>query len=471
MPSDLLFHRMWLIGFAGHRSVSDQARAKATIRQELDNMASMLNGELIGVCSAAAGADLLFLEACGEAGYKTIVLLPFPRERFAQDFEVPAEWQRACALMDAAHWCEVSPGNEDAPAAYHVVAREMLEIADRMIFLWDGQAPRGLGGTGETVMETKDRGIPARIIDAFSFEASWQSGEEPADSADPSFADLPVAASVESMFEKLDARAVSQAPKSRWFAAGSMSVNHMATFLQASLMALNVVAHMGGLIKFVLAIVAAQLPRFGARLKIQERWVGDRVRAELLRSLLASHVPGSPLRPAALEMFEGDRAFLRSAALQLVPQRKNWESARDEYLTNRMDCQIGYLKSKSEVAKSRMKVFGKLFTIASYGAVIFAGIAVTVNAFRIETTPLWEVWGLSFLPAVLPGVAAWSLAMISVFEFKRRASLYTQLVSELERLKPKLAAARCASSAAATMHQIERLLLNELWEWQGPRRK
>ena len=462
---------MWLVGFAGHRAVDDAARAKATIRRELDDMASMLNGELVGVCSAAAGADLLFLEACAEAGYKTIVLLSFPRERFAKDFEDAAEWQRACELMDAAHWCEVSPGNEEAPAAYHVVSREMLEIADRMIFLWDGLPPSGLGGTGETVIETKERGIPSRIIDALSFEVRWQSGEAPAGSADPAFADLPAAASVESLFEKLDARAVAQAPKSRWFAAGSMSVNHMATFVQASLMALNVVVHMGGLIKFVLALIAAQLPWMGARLKIQEGWVGDRVRAELLRSLLASHVPGSPLRPAALEMFEADQAFLRSAALQLVPQRQDWESARNQYLTDRMNCQIGYLKSKSEVAKARMKIFGRLFTVASYAAVIFAGIAVTVNAFHIETTPVWKIWGLSFLPAVLPGIAAWSLAMISVFEFKRRAGLYSQLVRELERLKPKLAAAQCASAAAATIHQIERLLLNELWEWQGPRRK
>ena len=61
--------------------------------------------------------------------------------------------------------------------------------------------------------------------------------------------------------------------------------------------------------------------------------------------------------------------------------------------------------------------------------------------------------------------------MISVFEFKRRASLYRQLVDELTRMRPKVAAASSASAVASAMNQIERLLLNELWEWQGSRKK
>ena len=78
---------------------------------------------------------------------------------------------------------------------------------------------------------------------------------------------------------------------------------------------------------------------------------------------------------------------------------------------------------------------------------------------------------LSFTTAVLPGMAAWCLAMISVFEFKRRASLYRQLVEELIRLRPKISSAGCASEVSRTMIQVERLLLNELWEWQGSRKK
>ena len=63
-----LFRRIWFIGFAGHRKVDDPAALKAVIRNELDGFCASLNGEVVGLASAAAGADLLFLDACEEAG-------------------------------------------------------------------------------------------------------------------------------------------------------------------------------------------------------------------------------------------------------------------------------------------------------------------------------------------------------------------------------------------------------------------
>ena len=465
---------MWLVGFAGHRKVGDPARAKAVIRRELEALAATVNGEVIGVSSAAAGADLLFLEACAECGWRTVVVLPFAKARFEEDFADPAEWERARRLMEAAWWCEVAPGDEEAPAAYHLVSREILDVADRMLFLWDGEAPRGIGGTGETVAEAIGRKMPSRIIDAATWEATWRN--DPADgepAGERAFADLPAAADVRSLFEKLDRRAVATAPKSRWFSAGSMSVNHLATLVQAALIALvfDQARERGALVKFGMAVVAALLPWVGARLRLQQRWVSDRVRAELLRSVLASHEPGSPLRPPALDLFESDEALLRSAALRLVGERRGWEAARDAYVEERLDGQISYLGEKGELARRRMAIFGRLFWVASWGALLSTGLAILGKFYGVDTDRPWALWCLVFLPMVLPGVAAWSLAIVSVFEFKRRAGLYHQLVRELERLRPKLAAAKCASAAAAAIRQCERLLLNELWEWQGPRRK
>lgn len=471
-----LFRRIWFVGFAGHRKVDDPAALKAVIRRELDDFSAGLNGQVVGLSSAAAGADLLFLEACAEAGLKTVVVLPFAKERFGKDFEDTGEWERAMRLMDAAVWCEIVPGGEEAPAAYHVAARQILEVADRMLFAWDGKPPKGLGGTGETVAEAVEWGVPARVIDVATLDARWQTGEAPGPSQDPMFEDLPAARSVEDLFRKLDERALNRAPKSRWFAAASMSVNHIAAVVQAAMIVFLVFGEeLGSAVKFLMAAVAAGLPWLGARLRLHEGWVQDRVRAELLRSLLASHEPGSPLRPPALDLFEGEGAFLRSAALQLVPSRKGWKEARDGYLTGRIDDQIAFFEKHACRAAKRMKFFGRLFWIASMGALAFTGAAVVVklatlgNKGAIPTG--WERWGIKFIPAVLPGIAAWSLAMISVFEFKRRAGLYRQMVGTLRRLRPKLSEAQCASSCEAAVRQIERLLLNELWEWQGTRRK
>lgn len=459
--------RIWFVGFAGHRAVPDLAAARAAIDRELAVIAETVTGELVGLASAAAGADLLFLDACEAAGLRTVVLLPFAKDRFGEDFDDPEEWLHACRCMDAAWWLEVQPGGESAPAAYHVVAREVLEIADRMLFLWNGQPAQGLGGTAESVMEARDRGIPSRVIDAGNLQSDWNGPVPAAAMTDRLFEEMPAAASVEDLFEKLDARAAANAPKSRYFAAGSLSLNHLAGVVQAvAVTFVAVAAEAGALLKFLLVAFAAWLPWIGGRLRWQEQWVRDRVRAELLRSLITSHDPGSPLRPPALELFGKEEAFLRTAAMNLVKSRKGWEAARDAYLTERIDGQIGYLLKKGDLAARRMAVFGKLFWVASWGAMLLGGAAV-ISAFLKLGLPGWTL----FLAAILPGLAAWLLAMISVFEFKRRANLYHQLVDELKRLRPKMAAAQCASAVSQAMNQIERLLLNELWEWQGSRKK
>ena len=465
--SENAFKRQWLIAFAGHRAVANPALAKAALRRELDAMAASLAGEIIGISSAAAGADLLFLTACQEAGYKTIVILPFSRDRFAADFDDPAEWKKASALIDSSWWHEIAQGNEDPPAAYHVVARELLDLADRMIFLWDGQPARGLGGTGETVADALKWKIPARLIDAVSLVGTWQAGGAPEATGDRHFGNLPPATSVHSLFRDLDRRAVTRAPRSRWFNAGSMSINHIATFLQAILLALSIAKEMGGLIKFALALIAACLPWIGARMRLQNSWVADRTRAELLRSLLVSHEPGSPLHPPALELFDEHASFLRSAALSLVPLREGWSAARDRYLTERIDDQIRYLSQKGNHAQSRLGLFNRIFQISSLGALLLGAAAIYCHLGKISFSSHVDVWALGFFPAILPGIAAWSLAMISVFEFKRRAIMYHQLVDELKQLRPKLAGAECASAAAALIRRCEHLLIHELWEWHG----
>ncbi len=470
MP-DSTFHRLWLVGFAGHRHIGDEAATKAVLRRELDAMAASLTGEIVGVSSAAAGADLLFLEACQEAGFKTIVLLPFTRARFAEDFSDPTEWQRASGLIDSAWWHEQVAGNEDAPAAYHVVAREILTLSDRMIFLWDGKPPRGLGGTAETVADAEKWQIPSRIVDAISLEGKWQSATIRNDPFEPAFKDLPAVDSIDSLFSKLDRRAVSRAPRSRWFNAGSMSVNHVATFLQASLLALSIAKEMGGLIKFTLALIAAGLPWVGARMRLQQAWVVDRTRAELLRSLLVSHEPASPLHPPALELFGNHASFLRSASLQLVAERRGWSAARDSYLTARIDDQIGYLAKQATKAQKRLKILTRIFQLSSLGAMLLGAATIYIHLNKVFIPSHFDIWAIGFFPAILPGLAAWSLAMISVFELKRRARIYSKLVAELKLLRPKLASTECASTTASLIRHCEHLLMQELWEWQGSRIK
>lgn len=162
-----------LLGFAGQRKVTDTGGLRKSILAELADMKALLGERITAICGAAAGADLIFLRACAELRIPAIVILPFPEERFAEDFDDVDEWKLARDLMGVSLARYLAPGGHEAPEAYHQVSRHLLDWADAFLFAWDGNEPRGPGGTGETVREARELGLPSRIIDEKTLAARW----------------------------------------------------------------------------------------------------------------------------------------------------------------------------------------------------------------------------------------------------------------------------------------------------------
>ncbi len=463
--------RLWILGFAGHRSLQDPDAVAKSIRSAVQSFRAQVDGELIGRCSAASGADLLFLEACRDAGLAYSVVLPFSEDRFREDFESEAEWDRAKLLIGAATSVEIAPGHEGAPEAYHLAAREVLDVSDAMLFVWDGQAARGLGGTAESVQDARDRKVPHQIIAAASGMADPFESARPFPWSDAAFTKLPAAENLEELFQALDQRAMQGAPKSRLLAAGSITLNQMATLVYGVLVAFSLGVEAAPAVKFLLVTAAATLPWIGARTRIHERWMEDRLHAELLRSLLASHGFSPPLRPLAAELFLSEAPFLRSAAWKLAGLTRPWTEEKNRYLVERLEGQIRYLDSKGRLAARRLARFMNVFKFSSFGAMILGATAI-INGISGGKPPyLVNAVLLNFLPNILPAVAAWCLSMIALFEYKRRASLYLQIVERLEIRRAELNSARCIVTAAAAVASCERLLLTELWEWSDTRGK
>lgn len=463
--------RIWILGFAGHRSLPDPLAAAGSIRTALERLRSQIDGELIGRCSAASGADLLFLEACRDLGISYGVVLPFSEERFRQDFQSDAEWARAKSLMNAAAAVEIAPGHTEAPEAYHLAAREVLDISDAMIFVWDGQPARGLGGTAESVQDARDRKLPYQIIDAETGLTGPFETARPFPWLDPMFRELPAAANLEELFQALDRRALLSAPKSRMLAAGSITLNQAAILVSGVLVAFNLGVAAAPVVKYLLVVAASILPWIGARTRVRERWMQDRLHAELLRSLLASHGFSSPLRPFAAELFQSEAPFLRSLAWKLVGRAGPWEEEKSDYLHERLEGQIRYLDSKSRLAARRLSQLMRLFKFSSIGALVLGAAAIIHGVSGGKAPFVISSVFLHFLPTVLPAVAAWSLAMIALFEHKRRAGLYSQMVRRLEIQRTELTSARSAVTAAAVVAACERLLITELWEWSDKRER
>jgi hypothetical protein len=168
-----------LLGFAGHRSVPDPEGLRLAIRKEVEILRETLGKRTIALCSAAAGADLIFLKSCVELRVPAIVILPFPEARFAEDFENAEEWVLAHRLCGVALAKYVAPGAGDSPEAYQVVSRLLLEWADAFLFAWNGEPPKGVGGTGESVAEARDLGIPSRVIDPTELVSRWEMPPDP----------------------------------------------------------------------------------------------------------------------------------------------------------------------------------------------------------------------------------------------------------------------------------------------------
>ncbi|MEO8617685.1 MAG: hypothetical protein ABI600_21330 [Luteolibacter sp.] len=324
IPAKHALPRLWILGFAGHRQIADPVAIGRSIHRAVDDFRCKVDGEVIGRASAASGADLLFLEACRDVGLTYSVVLPFPEDRFREDFENQTDWLRAKSLIEGAYSVEIAPGHEGAPEAYHLAAREIIDVADAMLFVWDGQPLRGIGGTAESVLDARERCLPYQLIDAVSGEITRFVSNDPFPWTDASFVSLPLTDDVDELFQELDKRAMRGAPKSRFLAAGSITLNQMATFIYGVLIAFGLSVEAAPVVKLIVVSVAAILPWIGARTRIQANWMNDRLHAELLRSLTASHAFAPPLRPFAAELFLRDSAFLRSAAWKLAAQCGLW---------------------------------------------------------------------------------------------------------------------------------------------------
>lgn len=131
----------------------------------------------VATCSAAAGADLLFIEAALALGIKTAVCLPFAEERFLATSVTPAgnHWVQRYRRMARADGVIVRALPLDPPPGsdpYERCNRWMVNLAlaggprtVQGIVVWDGEDGDGPGGTGHMVAELRAYNIPVLVTD------------------------------------------------------------------------------------------------------------------------------------------------------------------------------------------------------------------------------------------------------------------------------------------------------------------
>lgn len=159
-----------IVAFAGKGNVEDADGLRAALREGLSEIRDDLGGRVIAISSASPGADLIFLRICVDLRIPMIVVVPFPEERFSEDFRDQAEWEMVEKISGVALAKYVMPEGNQPPEAYQAVSRNLLEWADVFLFACDGEPPQD---TDEIIAEARDTGIPTRIIDTVSLKAEW----------------------------------------------------------------------------------------------------------------------------------------------------------------------------------------------------------------------------------------------------------------------------------------------------------
>jgi hypothetical protein len=148
------------IGISGHRGLPPEtvALVDAALRAEI---ARHRADELIGVSCIADGADALFAQAVLDHGGQLEVIVPAEQYRGGLPGEHHPTYDRLLAAAATVHRLLFDESSSEAHMAASV---RMLELADQLLAVWDGQPARGYGGTADVVDEAHRRNMPVTVV-------------------------------------------------------------------------------------------------------------------------------------------------------------------------------------------------------------------------------------------------------------------------------------------------------------------
>lgn len=174
------------LAITGARLLPDEARAGLQLRLRAI-VAALPPATLF--TPLAEGADRLAAQVALAQGWRIAAVLPFAQADYEQDFAAPvtpgatpaqclAEFR---ALLAAASEVTVldHARHPDPRPGYEAAGRAVVELADLLIAIWDGERGNRRGGTAETMRHAatigrpilwlpSDGTRPARVIEALA---------------------------------------------------------------------------------------------------------------------------------------------------------------------------------------------------------------------------------------------------------------------------------------------------------------
>lgn len=150
---------MLRIAVSGHRGLS--ANTAALVDKALRAAIAGLGEGLTGLSCLADGADQIFARAVLDAGGTLEAVIAADEYRCGLPEDALAGYDSLIASAAAVHRL---PFVEPTPESHMAAGRLMIDSADALYAVWDGQPARGYGGTADVVAYAREHDVPVHII-------------------------------------------------------------------------------------------------------------------------------------------------------------------------------------------------------------------------------------------------------------------------------------------------------------------
>jgi hypothetical protein len=150
------------IAVSGHRGLSTEVEALITqgIQRELDRLIPG-GAELVGLSCLADGADQIFASAVLAHGGTLEVVVPAEKYRAGLPDSAKKQYDKLMSSASLVHRCR---HQESTSEAHMDASRFMVDHADRLIAVWDGEPARSYGGTADVVTYAREKGVPVSVV-------------------------------------------------------------------------------------------------------------------------------------------------------------------------------------------------------------------------------------------------------------------------------------------------------------------
>lgn len=148
-----------LIGVTGHRTLSAITR-QLVFDAAKNELRSIRRPTL--VTSLAAGADQLCARAALETGGCLSVIIP--ARNYVSSFASDVDVEKYHELLSQAVRVTQLPYENPSDEAYWAAGREVVDLTDSLLAVWDGKPAAGLGGTADVVNYARSVGRRVVVI-------------------------------------------------------------------------------------------------------------------------------------------------------------------------------------------------------------------------------------------------------------------------------------------------------------------